>query len=136
MAAANELPAVKGEIGFQPSRNIQSLKDSPGTSEAAVSEVKIQSPGVSASFLELDLASLDSVKNAAQLVASSSDRLDLLFLNAGIMGHPAALTQDGYEIHFGTNHLGYALLLKLLTTLLVITSHRYDVRVVSLTSWG
>jgi retinol dehydrogenase 12 len=53
------------------------------------------------------------------------------------MGHPPALTKDGYEIHFGTNHLGHALLLKLVTPLLTKTAKSgADVRVVSLASWG
>ncbi|KAF7556505.1 hypothetical protein G7046_g6273 [Stylonectria norvegica] len=106
---------------------------------AAVKEIKTQSPDVSVFFLELDLASFDSIKSAAKKFLSSTSRLDLLFLNAGILGCPPALTKDGYEIQFGTNHLGHALLLKLLTPRLVQTASEpagTDVRVVSLSSIG
>ncbi|KAH7151926.1 hypothetical protein B0J13DRAFT_251682 [Dactylonectria estremocensis] len=44
------------------------------------------------------------------------------FLNAGIMAAPAGVTKDGYEVQFGTNHVGHALLLKFLTPLLVDTT--------------
>lgn len=106
---------------------------------AAVAEAKRQSPDVSLSFLELDLASFKSIKAAAKAFLATASRLDILFLNAGILGHPAAPTQDGYEIHIGTNHMGHALLLKLLVPLLVATASDppgADVRVISLTSTG
>ena len=106
---------------------------------AAVADVKSQYPGVSVSFLELDLASFASIKSAAKSFLASASRLEILFLNAGILGHPAALTKDGYEIHMGTNHLGHALLLKLLAPLLIKTASETtpaDVRVVSLASIG
>jgi NAD(P)-dependent dehydrogenase (short-subunit alcohol dehydrogenase family) len=66
-------------------------------------------------------------------------------LNAGIMAVPPALTRDGYEIEFGTNHMGHALLTKLLLPLLLKTAastatstpnHHPDVRIVSLSSHG
>ncbi|PNH70360.1 hypothetical protein VD0001_g6907 [Verticillium dahliae] len=50
------------------------------------------------------------------------DRLDLLINNAGICAQPPSTTQDGYEIHFGTNHLGHALLTKLLLPALLKTA--------------
>lgn len=56
--------------------------------------------------------------------------------NAGIMAVPASITDDGYEIQFGTNHLGHALLTKLLLPILLSTSTLpgADVRIVTLTS--
>ena len=56
-------------------------------------------------YLELDLASLASVKKAAETFLASNDRLDILMCNAGIMAQPAALTEDEFEIQFGTNHV-------------------------------
>lgn len=56
---------------------------SPEKGNEAVSEVKSQTPGAAVSFLELDLSSFESVKNAAKTVVASSDRLDILILNAG-----------------------------------------------------
>ncbi|KAL1863928.1 hypothetical protein Daus18300_008077 [Diaporthe australafricana] len=90
--------------------------------KAARRDVLSQVPGAVIRVLELDLSSLDSVKNAAQAVLSSASRLDILLLNAGLGGSPPGLTKDGYEIYFGTNHLGHALLTKLLMPLLLQTA--------------
>lgn len=56
--------------------------------------------------------------------------------NAGIMAVPASLTKDGYEIQFGTNHLGHALLIKLLLPTLLQTASlpNADIRIVILAS--
>jgi NAD(P)-dependent dehydrogenase (short-subunit alcohol dehydrogenase family) len=71
------------------------------------------------------------------LFASKSQRLDILICNAGIMAVPADLTKDGYEIQFGTNHLGHALLIKHFLPIMLKTSEAYgDARIVSLTSVG
>ncbi|KAK4445946.1 hypothetical protein QBC34DRAFT_487080 [Podospora aff. communis PSN243] len=86
--------------------------------------------------LDLDLASFPSVKSAAAKVLAGSTRLDILLLNAGIMATPAGLTASGYELQFGTNHMGHALLTKLLLPLLLKTAAlpSSDVRVVVLSS--
>jgi retinol dehydrogenase-12 len=84
----------------------------------------------------MDLASLSSVQSAASQFLASSYRLDVLINNAGIMAVPDAVTEDGYEIQFGTNHLGHALLTKLLLPSLTATSKlpATDVRIVTLSS--
>lgn len=66
------------------------------------------------------------------------DRLDLLVCNAGIMAMPEGLTKDGYEIQFGTNHVGHALLVKLLLPVMERTAEKpgADVRVVTVSSVG
>lgn len=57
--------------------------------------------------MALDLASLDSVGAFAKRFASSAQRLDILVSNAGVMGMPERqATKDGFEMQFGTNHLG------------------------------
>ncbi|KAF4125738.1 Short-chain dehydrogenase [Geosmithia morbida] len=88
--------------------------------------------------LELDLSRFASVKKAASRVLAETDRLDILMLNAGAMALPPGLTEDGYEMQFGTNHMGHALLCKLLMPLLRRTAEEpgADVRVVSLSSRG
>lgn len=74
---------------------------------------------------------------ASKLFTSKSQRLDILICNAGIMAVPAAVTKDGYEIQFGTNHLGHALLIKHLLPVMLKTAELYgDARIVSLTSLG
>lgn len=108
--------------------------------QKTVSEVQATaSPGTKIQFLQLDLSSFASIKSAAGAFLADAERLDVLYLNAGIFGAPAALTEDGYEVHIGINHLGHALLLKLLTPLLLSSAALppgSDVRVVSLTSIG
>ncbi|WXC54270.1 hypothetical protein SNK03_000274 [Fusarium graminearum] len=100
----------------------------------ALEEVKgVASEGTQVSLLELDLSSFDSIKAAAKDFLDREVRLDVLLLNAGVMGAPPVLTKDGYEMHIGTNHLGHALLLKLLTPVLDKTP---NARVVHLSSAG
>ena len=62
----------------------------------------------------------------------------MLINNAGIMAVPAGTTHEGYEIQFGTNHIGHALLTKLLLPTLLKTAERpaTDVRILNLTSEG
>ncbi|MFJ3496882.1 SDR family NAD(P)-dependent oxidoreductase [Streptomyces sp. NPDC086091] len=55
----------------------------------------------------LDLTSLASVRTAAAALRSRFDRLDLLINNAGVMYTPRRTTADGFELQFGTNHLGH-----------------------------
>lgn len=62
----------------------------------------------------LDLSSLKSVRNCARQLLEKEKRIDLLINNAGIMMCPHAKTEDGFEIQFGTNHLGHFLLTLLL----------------------
>jgi len=89
-------------------------------------------------FIQCDLASLPSVQTAAQLFARKEKRLDILMLNAGIMATPPGTTEQGYEIQFGTNHMGHALLTKLLMPTLSQTAGlpNSEVRVISLSSAG
>jgi len=76
------------------------------SADSLVKETKARFPQVPVTFVPCDLASLDSVRNAAKDVASRTDRLDIAMLNAGVMALPPGLTKDGYEVQFGTNHMG------------------------------
>ncbi|MBT3164480.1 SDR family NAD(P)-dependent oxidoreductase [Streptomyces sp. Vc74B-19] len=62
----------------------------------------------------LDLASLDSVRSAAADLRAAHPRIDLLINNAGVMYTPKQTTADGFELQFGTNHLGHFALTGLL----------------------
>ncbi len=64
------------------------------------------------SFIKLDLGNLSSVQAAADNFLKQESQLDILMCVAGIMALPPGLTDDGYELQFGTNHLGHALLIK------------------------
>lgn len=65
-------------------------------------------------YIPLDLTSFKSIRTAADNFQADSDRLDTLILNAGTMGNPPTKTEDGFEIQFGTNHVGHFLFTKLL----------------------
>ncbi|WP_331739462.1 oxidoreductase (plasmid) [Streptomyces sp. NBC_00637] len=68
--------------------------------------------------VHLDLASLDSVRRAAAEVVDRYERLDLLVNNAGVMFPSRRRTEDGFEPHFGVNHLGHFALTGLLLCLM------------------
>lgn len=107
---------------------------------AAVDEIQQALPDVpvasSIKLVQLDLSSIESVRMAAAVVMSETDRLDVLMLNAGIMATPAGVTVDNYEVQWGTNYVGHALLGKLLLPLMERTSEipGADVRLVLLSS--
>ncbi len=94
------------------------------------------SPNVKLTFLKCDISSLASVQECSQTLKAATDRLDILFLNAGIMAVDGATSIDGYEIQWATNQMGHALLVKLLLPLLQHTTQQpgADVRVINLTS--
>ncbi len=81
--------------------------------------------------LELDLADLASVRAGAHWMREHYGRLDLLLNNAGVMAPPRRLTRDGFELQFGTNHLGH---FALTSALLPLMEGRPDARVVTVTS--
>jgi len=82
----------------------------------AVAEIDAVGSG-SVESVALDLSSLASVRAASEEIHSRWDRLDGLINNAGIMQPPQTTTEDGFELQFGTNHLGHFLLAGLLLDL-------------------
>jgi len=73
----------------------------------AISRIVAQSPQADVALQELDLTSLESVRAAARQLRADHDRIDLLINNAGVMYPPKSNTKDGFELQFGTNHLGH-----------------------------
>ncbi|UXA07732.1 SDR family NAD(P)-dependent oxidoreductase [Mycobacterium sp. SMC-2] len=69
---------------------------------------------VDVTLQRLDLSSLDSVRSAAAALRAAYPRIDLLINNAGVMFTPKQVTKDGFELQFGTNHLGHFALTGLL----------------------
>lgn len=101
------------------------------SAEDVVRDTTSKHPGVPVTFVKCDLASLASVQEAAREVLSTVTRIDILMANAGIMAVDPGLTVDGYEVQFGTNHVGHALLAKFLTPMLETTAKEHgDVRIV------
>ena len=103
----------------------------PDKAAAALDEVRRGAPGADVSTVALDLASLDSIRAAADQVRTGHDRLDLLINNAGVMAIPRSRTADGFETQFGTNHLGHFALTGLLIDTVMATPHSRIVTVSS-----
>ncbi|MBX0298575.1 SDR family oxidoreductase [Cryobacterium sp. 1639] len=103
----------------------------PTRGAAAVQRMRERLPNAHLTVRALDLASLDSIASFADEFGAETDRLDLLVNNAGVMNLPERRTSDGFEMQFGTNHLGhFALTGRLLPRLLASP----DARVVTLSS--
>ena len=85
----------------------------PDRGEAAVMAIKSAASGAAVSLLHLDLASLASVRDCAREFLARDESLHVLVNNAGV-GGARGLTVDGFEMHFGVNHLGHFLLTMLL----------------------
>jgi len=89
-----------------------------GKGEAAKTRIIEQNKNANISVMQIDLADLSSVKNFADQFRKKFDKLNLLINNAGVMIPPYSKTKDGFELQFGTNHLGhFALTLHLLTVI-------------------
>ena len=78
-----------------------------GRAEDALMRLSAAVPEATASVVRLDLASPESIRAAADQIVASHDRVDLLINNAGLMWPPYGKTADGFELQFGTNHLGH-----------------------------
>ncbi|WQF87935.1 Putative short-chain dehydrogenase/reductase SDR, NAD(P)-binding domain superfamily [Colletotrichum destructivum] len=108
----------------------------PTVAEQTIQEIRMEVPDAPIQYVQLDLASFASIRSAFNTFQEKSKRLDILMLNAGITAAPCGLTDDGYEIQFGTNYLGGVLLTKLLLPTLLATTKKpsADTRVVFLGS--
>lgn len=103
---------------------------------AAIADIVAIVPNAKLTLLQVDLSSLSSIHAAAKKFLAASSRLDILMNNAGIMAVPPQLTVDGYEVQFGTNTLGHALLTRLLLPTMLKTAKfpGSDCRIITLTS--
>ena len=107
-----------------------------GRDETKLAEAAAQiaeETGARVDTLACDLASLDSVRKAAAEANDRFDKIDLLINNAGVMACDQAQTSDGFEMQFGTNHLGHFVLTNHLVPLL---EKGEDARIVNLSSRG
>src|SRR5215213_11890922 len=123
LVAAREL-ARHGALVVMACRNLDKGR-------AAQAEVAATASGPKPELESLDLASLSSVRSFAERFQRSHEHLDLLINNAGVMAPPRRRTADGFELQFGTNHLGHFALTNLLLPLM---EGREDARVVTLSS--
>jgi NAD(P)-dependent dehydrogenase (short-subunit alcohol dehydrogenase family) len=100
--------------------------------EEALGQIEAARPAGSAELMELDLASLDSVRAFATAFSAAHDRLDLLINNAGLMVPPEGTTAEGFELQFGVNVVGHFALTGLLLDRLTATTGSRVVTVSSL----
>ena len=123
LVTAREL-ARRGAQVVLACRNLDKGRAALDTCERAVA-------GAAPELEELDLASLTSVHAFAERFKEDHDGLDMLVNNAGVMAPPRRRTADGFELQFGTNHLGH---FALTGHLLPVMEGRDDARVVTLSS--
>lgn len=116
--------SARGAHTFLAARN-------PQKGQLAVAALLKENPNAKITFLELDLASLRSVRSAVESFNSDNAKLDILINNAGIMAMPERQTEDGFESQFGVNHLGHWALTGLLFSKILQSS---TPRVVTVTS--
>ncbi len=109
---------------------VMAARDRPKAA-AAAEDIRRSHPNASLEIVPLDLASLASVRGAAEAIAAAHPTIDILVNNAGVMACPERRTEDGFEMQFGDNHLGHWAL----TALLLVPLLRADAaRVVTVTS--
>ncbi len=107
-------------------RNLEALGD-------AQEWIRAEIPDASTSIVELDLTSLADIRAAAAVIQDLAPAIHVLMNNAGVMFTPLRRTSDGFEIQFGTNHLGHFELTRLLIPQLVAAE---GARIVILSSDG
>ena len=87
--------------------------------QGATEQVRAQAArGGSLHLVQLDLASLDSVRRCADGLLAAGKSFDVIIANAGVMACPKSTTVDGFETQFGTNHLGHFVLVNRIASLL------------------
>jgi NAD(P)-dependent dehydrogenase (short-subunit alcohol dehydrogenase family) len=93
--------------------------------KSAVERITATAPHADVTLQELDLTSLDNVRRASDELRAAYPQIDLLINNAGVMYTPKSTTKDGFELQFGTNHLGhFALTGQLLDNMLPVEGSR------------
>jgi NAD(P)-dependent dehydrogenase (short-subunit alcohol dehydrogenase family) len=121
---ARALAAYGAEV-IGAARNLSKAQD-------ATDVVRAQAAGGgSIHLVQLDLASLDSVRRCADGLLAAGKPFDVIIANAGVMACPRGTTIDGFETQFGTNHLGHFVLVNRIVSLL-----RPGSRLVNLSSAG
>lgn len=99
--------------------------------DAAAAEIRKQTGSDKVDTIQCDLASLASVRACGKEANERFDKIDLLINNAGVMACPLGRTAEGFELQFGTNHLGHFVLTKYLLPLVENGSGK---RIVNLSS--
>jgi len=97
---------------------------SPTKAQTMSKQLKVACPSVNVKVVELDLSSLQSIRQAAMQLDGMTERIDILINNAGVMGlSDRTLSEDGVEMQFATNYLGHFLFTNLLMGKMVSSPH-------------
>ena len=97
---------------------VGAVRDLDKARRATEPVVEAAAHGGSLELVELDLASLASVRACADALLAEGKTFDVIIANAGVMACPKGVTADGFETQFGTNHLGHFVLVNRLAPLL------------------
>lgn len=100
--------------------------------KAARADIAASVPGAKLELVSLDLASLASVRACAETLKSQWPRIDVLINNAGLFPFKRQLTEDGFEMQFGVNHLAHFLLTQSLMPALLAAERPRVVNVASM----
>jgi len=124
MFTASDVPALGGKlfvitggnsgIGFEAARVlvqkggrvVLACRDQKKMAEASA-QLRAEASGADVEEVVVDLSSLASIERAAAEIGRRHDHVDVLINNAGVMALPERSTADGFEMQFGTNHLGH-----------------------------
>ena len=113
---------------------------SPTKAQTMSKQLKVACPSVNVKVVELDLSSLQSIRQAAMQLDGMTERIDILINNAGVMGlSDRTLSEDGVEMQFATNYLGHFLFTNLLMGKMVSSAAhgpRGETCIVNITSAG
>ena len=121
---------VARELAGHGAKVIVASRDNMKGAEAARA-ITAAFPSSTVEAAQLDLANLSSIRAFADRIRAGNDHIDLLINNAGVMAAPFQRTANGFELQFGTNHLGHIALTGLLLPLLY---ERPDARLVTVSS--
>jgi NAD(P)-dependent dehydrogenase (short-subunit alcohol dehydrogenase family) len=118
---------------YGPACIILATRDQSKAEETA-KEITASAPAVRTWLIELNLGSLEQIRQAAEKISALDEHIDVIVNNAGIMACPYSKTVDGVESQFATNHIGHFLLTNLL--LPKILARNTPIRVVNVASNG
>jgi NAD(P)-dependent dehydrogenase (short-subunit alcohol dehydrogenase family) len=120
--------AEKGATVIMACRNLE-------RGQRSMDAIKKEIPSAKLELMELDLASLASIRKFAETFSSKYDRLDVLINSGGPIVAARSLTKDGFESHFGVGHLGHFALTALLLDVILKTPSSRIVTVGSRMHW-
>ncbi|OEL29964.1 Short-chain dehydrogenase TIC 32, chloroplastic [Dichanthelium oligosanthes] len=144
-ARTSSIPGASSGIGAETARMlalrgahvVMAVRSVPAA-QAVRDGVLAEAPGAKLDVMELDLSSTASVRAFASQFVARALPLNILINNAGVMAIPFALSKDGTEMQFATNHVGHFLLTHLLLDTMKKTSRESNVegRIVNVSSEG